>query len=588
MNERAQRVLAARGKLPLDLLIEGAQLVNVFTGEIYPADIGIAGGYVAHAGEPGWSGCEPRQRLNAEGRFAVPGLVDTHVHIESSMLSPTEFAAAVVPRGTTTVVIDPHEIGNVLGMRGVRYMLEASSGLPLRVYAQVPSCVPAVPALEAAGADFGPREIAQMLTWERVIGLAEVMDYVGVVQQTERMTDILDAARAADTVLSGHSPGVRGRDLAAYLMAGPDSDHEALDQAELLEKLRIGMTVEGRVSSFSDNMPALGRIVCQLGTVPPNLVMCTDDIFPEDLARNGHMDWVLRSAISAGISPVQAVRAATLQGAQRHRLREVGAIAPGKRADIVLTRSLDAFRAEKVFVAGELVACAGRMTVELPAEPHTLENENTVHLPHPPRREDFQVAARPGHASETVRVMRVRFSDWRRLLETVEMPVVDGILDVAAVGGVCLACVLERHGRSGRSGFALVAGLGLRRGAVASTVAHDSHNLLVIGCNPDDMALAARQLAACGGGICCTEGGRVLALLALPIAGLMSPLPLAELVPVVETVSAALRGLGIQMDQPIAAIIGMALPVIPDYGVTDMGLVDVGRQCVIPLWADAE
>ncbi len=587
MDKRFDRVRAARGELPLDTLIENAQVVNVFTGEVYPAAIGIAGGYIAWVGPADGISPEPRQRVDAGGRFAAPGFVDTHIHIESSMMSPAGFAAAVLAHGTTTVVIDPHEIGNVLGMRGVRYMLEATAHLPLRVYAQVPSCVPAVPVLETAGAEFGPQEVAEMLTWERVIGLAEVMDYVGVIGQTERMRGILAAALERGVVISGHAPGVRGRQLAAYLMAGPNSDHETYARDELLEKLRAGMAVESRASTFSDNMANVGSIVRQLGSTPLNLVMCTDDIFPEDLLQKGHMDWGVRSAIRGGLTPVEALRVASLHGAVRHRLHDLGAIAPGKRADIVLSRDLDEFAADEVWVDGALVARGGRCIVPMPVQRPALESENTVHLPHALTPADFALRARPGHTQERVRVIRVQPGSLGFGLETVELPVKEGVLDLTS-SDVCLVTVLARHGRSGQQGYALVRGVGLQHGAAASTVAHDSHNLVVIGRDAGDMALAANQLAACGGGMCCAKGGHVLALLPLPIAGLMSPLSLEDLVPQVRQLSDALRSLGIARAQPITAIVSLALPVVPHYGVTDRGLADVDHQRIISIWADEE
>ena len=571
--------------MPLDLLIENVRLVNVYTREIYPADVGIAGGYIVFAGPGTWTGPEPRARFAAGGRFATPGLIDAHMHIESSMMSPAGFAAAVLPHGTTAVVADPHEIGNVLGLRGVRYILDATAGLPLRVYVQVPSCVPAVPGLETAGADFGAAEVAEMFGWARVIGLAEVMDYVGVVQQSARMRAILDVAHARGTVISGHSPGLSGRDLAAYLVGGPLSDHEAHGVDEILEKLRAGMTVEGKVSSFGERLSAAGEVVTALGTVPPNLVLCTDDIFPDDLLHQGHLDHVVRGAIAAGIPPVDAVRVATLNTAQRHRLYELGALAPGRRADVLLVDDLEHFSVAAVFVAGELVAQAGRMAVPLPVTRSAVEEENTVHLAAPPRPEDFVLRAHSGRQEARLRVL-VLNPGAPRGLEEMTFPVREGVVDVSARDGVCLASVIERHGRNGNRSLVPVKGLGLRRGAVASTVSHDSHNLVVAGRNAADMALAANELAACGGGICCADGGRVTALLPLPIAGLLSPLPVEEIVPILEKLNAALRDLGIAARQPLGAIFGLALPVIPSYSVTDMGLVDVDRQVVLDIWVD--
>ena len=583
MQARADRVAAVRGDRPLDLLIRNVRLVNVYTREIYPADIGISGAHIVFAGPGAWSGPTPTETLDAADKFAAPGLIDTHIHIESSMMSPRHFAAAVLPRGTTTVAIDPHEIGNVLGLRGVAYMLNATAELPLRVYVQAPSCVPAVPQLETAGAAFTARDIDAMLSWDRVIGLAEVMDYVGVIEQNERMREILDVAHEHDAVISGHCPGVRGRDLAAYLVGGPQSDHESINHDELLEKLRMGMVVEAKDSSFSDSISTLAEIVQELGTAPPNLVMCTDDIYPEDLLEQGHMDHGVRRAIAAGFDPVDAVRAATLHGAQRIRQPELGAIAPGKRADLLLLDDLEQFTVNEVFVDRTLVARAGRMLVSLPHEKFDIAQENTVHLPSPPHPEDFILRARPGEDTARLNILAVA-GDYTRAIETTTFAVKDGAVNISAADDVALVAIFQRHSQGSGRSLVPVKGVGLQRGAVATTVAHDSHNLLVIGQNADDMALAARTLADCGGGICSVEGGEVRALLPLPIAGLMSPEPLETVVSQMKRLNAALRDQGITAKQPISPIIALALPVIPDYGITDLGLVDVNAQRVLSIW----
>jgi len=596
IQARADRVAAARGDRPLDLLIKDVQLVNVYTREIYPADVGISDGIIGFAGPGAWTGSQPTETLDAQGKFAVPGLIDTHIHIESSMMSPRHFAAAVLPHGTTTVVIDPHEIGNVLGLRGVAYMLNATADLPLHVYVQAPSCVPAVPQLETAGAAFTARDIETMLRWDRVIGLAEVMDYVGVIRQNERMREILDVAHAHDAIISGHCPGVRGRDLAAYLVGGPQSDHESINHDELLEKLRLGMVVEAKDSSFSDSISVLAEIVQELGTAPPNLVICTDDIYPEDLLEQGHVDHGVRRAIATGFDPVDAVRAATLHGAQRIRRLDLGAIAPGKRADLLLLDDLDRFTVNEVFVDGTLVARAGRMLVSLPHKTSDIEEENTVHLPSPPESEDFMLRARPSPAraglpteptTVSLRVLTVAHQNYGRDIATMTFPVRDGIVDLTAADDVALVAIFERHGQGGHHSLVPVRGLGLQRGAVATTVSHDSHNLLVIGQNAEDMALAARTLVDCGGGICAVDGSEVRALLPLPIAGLMSPEPLETVVAQMKALNAALRAQGITVKQPISPIIALALPVIPNYGVTDLGLVDVNAQRVLSIWPES-
>jgi adenine deaminase len=466
-------------------------------------------------------------------------------------------------------------------------MLEATAGLPLRVYIQAPSCVPAVPGHETAGAEFGAQEMAEMLSWERVIGVAEVMDYVGVVQQSPRMRDILGAAMERGTVISGHCPEVHGRDLAAYLMAGPASDHEAKDAEEWLEKLRLGMTVEAKVSSFSESISAIGPLVRRLGHAPPNLVFCTDDIWPDDLLSNGHMDNVLQHAIAAGFAPLDAIRAATLHGARRNRLFELGAIAPGKWADILLVPDPSRFEVDEVFVAGSLVARQGRMLIELPAGPSDVERENTVLLASLPVRDDFTLRARAGRQQERLRVIVMEASGFRSL-ETVELPVREGLVDLSGREDLCWVAVLERHGRTENRSLSVARDMGLRSGAVASTVAHDSHNLVVVGRDAEDMVIAAGELTHCGGGICCASRGQATALLPLPIAGLMSPLPLSQLVHSMKSLNGALVKLGFPAHQPLRNVLGVALPVIPHYGVTDKGLIDVDRQVVLPIWADEE
>ena len=584
-SARQRQVEAARGLRPLDWVLENIQLVNVYTQEVYPAEIGILEGVIVHVGPPGCFAGSAARRYDGRGQFALPGLVDSHVHIESSMMSPAAFAEAVIPRGTTTVVVDPHEIANVVGLRGVGYMLEATADLPLRVYAQAPSCVPAVPGLETAGAAFGPAEIREMLGWERVIGLAEVMNYVGVIEQDALMSGVVGAALEKGVPISGHAPGMLNEALSAYLIAGPGSDHESYTAEELWQKLRAGMTVEGRVSSFLESMTAVGGIVRQLGALPPNLVLCTDDIFPEDLARHGHVDRVVRLGIAGGMTPVQAICAGSLQGALRHRLHHLGALAPGKAADIVLVPDLTAFVPDEVFCGGQLTARQGKMLMDLrPAQPHPLESENTVHLPHPPCREDFLLAARPGRTEEQVHVLVVAPS-LQRSLETRAVRVRGGWVDLTDQTDLCWVAVLERHGRTQGRSLGVARGLVLRAGAVASTVAHDSHNLVVMGRNAEDMAAAAGAVAAAGGGIAYARDGRVTAELPLPIGGLMSPWGLEEMVARMGLLNDAMRAGGMEYPQPLGPIFAMALPVIPDYGFTDLGLVDVARQERVPLWA---
>jgi adenine deaminase len=434
--------------------------------------------------------------------------------------------------------------------------------------------------IETAGASFGAADVEEMLGWDRVIGLAEVMDYFGVINQTERMQGIVEAALEKNVPVSGHCLGLSGMDLSAYLVAGPASDHEANNYEELLEKLRAGMTVEGRVSSFVESMSPLGRIVQELGEAPPNLVMCTDDLFPEDIIQNGHMDHVVRKGIGAGIPPVQAVRAATYNGAQRHRLYDLGALAPGKLADILLVPDFEHFTPDEVFAGGVLVAKAGKMLVELnDSAGNPLESENTVHLPFAPQAGRFQLPAREDRSTEQVNVL-VTHPDFTRTLERLTLPVKDGWVDISDYPELCWVSIIERHGGNGNHSLGVIKGTGLREGALASTVAHDCHNLTIIGRNPEDMATAAAALTECGGGVAYASSGKVQSVLPLPIGGLMSPLGLDEMMQQMEAINQTLRPAGMQS---VAGIFALALPVIPDYGFTDYGLVDVRSQTVLPV-----
>lgn len=331
-------------KREYSLVIRNARVVNVFTGEVTLADLGVACGKIGEVTSERGALTAPVE-VDAEGQFAIPGLIDSHVHIESSMVTPRWFSAAVVPQGTTTVIADPHEIANVMGIDGVRFMHEDSGQLPLQVYLQAPSCVPSVPGFETAGASIGPEEILEMLSFERTLGLGEVMDFAGVINQDARMSSILSAAATASSIISGHAPALRGRDLAAYVAAGPQSDHENLSEDEIVDKLRNGMVVEARYSSHSESLSYLAKAVQSLKCVPPNVVLCTDDTLPTDLLRRGHLNHAVSQCIDQGIRPIDAIRMATLNAAERFGLRDRGAIAPGRRAEIArsYTRGVPAF-----------------------------------------------------------------------------------------------------------------------------------------------------------------------------------------------------------------------------------------------------
>ncbi|MCA9984918.1 MAG: adenine deaminase [Anaerolineales bacterium] len=584
MVSRLELIEAARGARPLDLAITNVNLVNVFTCEIYPADIGIYGDRVALVGPAGAYQLEAKATYDGSGKWAAPGFVDTHIHIESTMVTPASYAAAVLPFGTTTSVIDPHEIGNVLGMDGMRFMLEGSEGLPLRIYLSISSCVPAVPGKETAGADFGPAEIAEMLTWPRVIALAEVMDYMGVVNGSDKMVGIVEAGLAAGVKIQGHSPLLSGRELNAYIAAGIDNDHELRIGPEGVEKLRLGLLPLLKVSTFGNYARAIVPDILKLPFL--DIALCTDDISPADLLINGHMDRVIREMLYHGIDPAVAIRWASLNGARAYQLRDHGAIAPGYLADIILLDSLEEVRTSEVFVGGELMVEDGKLLQDIPEPPNSIEINNSVHVA-PLTVDQFRLKPPIANGQVTMNMLHLlptRLS----ALDSATVTVKDGQIDLAALGDdICLATVVPRHGQKHEPIVVPLKGLGLKHATLASTIAHDSHNVIVTGHRPEDMLLAVQELAACGGGVVIVNDGQVLAKVELPLAGLMSFKPVSELAVEMEKMDDLAVELGIHHRAKALATTGLALTVIPEVRLSDLlGLVDVATQEPLPVFTE--
>ncbi len=573
MTRRAL-VEAARGDRALDLVIRGGEIVNVYTGEIARADIGIFGERIAVVDFGGVFGLTAREEIDARGLIALPGFVDTHVHIESTMVTPPNFARAVLPLGTTTVVIDPHEIGNVMGRAGVDYMLRASEGLPLRVYLTVPSSVPAVPGIETAGAVFDAADVAAMLAWRRVVGVAELMDYPGIVRQEARTAAIAEAGLTAGKNLEGHAPLLIGRELAAYLAAGVDSDHESRGAAEMVEKLRLGMWVYGRENTFRHTVAFLAEALRSVPQ-PWNVALCTDDIDPADLLLKGHMDRGLRVLLDAGVDPALAVRFATLNGAARYGLHDLGAIAPGKLADIVLTESFTDFRAKIVLAGGQVVARDGQLVATI-ADPVPPPLDNTVRIA-PVTAETFRLCIADAQGDMTVKCIDIDPVRTTTLGE-ITLRFADGVSVDPLPEGVLLLSIVPRHGQSHPPTRALLRGLPLRDGALATTVAHDSHNLIVAGRNPIDMAAAVQEVARIGGGVALAVGGEIVATVRLPVAGLMSDAPVETIAAAVRAFNAKAHALGLGGASPVLAISSLALPVAPFVRITDRGVVDTLTQ----------
>ena len=559
----ARRVAVARGDEPADLVVRGGTVLSVFTREWLEADVAIVDGFVAGVGV-----YEGHETIDAAGRFVVPGFIDAHMHIESTKLVVDELARLILPLGTTAIVADPHEIANVLGTDGVHWLHDASAGLQLEVFFMASSCVPAS-AFESPRRPLELGDLEALMRRKRVLGLAEMMNFPGVIAGAEHELAKLGLEGAEH--VDGHAPGVLGKELQAYAAAGIRSDHEMLTVEEGRERLRAGVWLLIREASMARNLQALLPLVAEYG--PSRIAFCTDDRDPEDIADNGHVNGMVRDAVAAGIDPADAIVMASFHPALWHRLTQHGALAPGYVADLLLLPDLEQFVPELVLKRGK-------------------------------RIEEPQPAAVPEWVRQTVRLQPVSAADFAMpwdggrarsiglvadqiVTQSLELEprVVDRHIVSDPERDLVKLAVAERHLGTGRIGLGLVSGSGLRRGALASTVAHDAHNLVVVGADDDDMAFAAQRLAELGGGIVVVDGGRVVAECPLPVAGLLSDQPLDVVVEQSRACNDAAQGLGWRGATPFLTLAFLALSVIPSLKLTDRGLVDVDRFELVPLRA---
>ncbi len=565
--ELAQIIKIARGDDPADILLKNGNVLNVFTGEIIKTDIAIAESRII-----GLVPYEAQHTIDLKGRYVAPGLIDSHVHIESAMVPPPEFARAVVPHGTTTVITDPHEIANVLGLEGIRYMLDMSKRNPLSVYVNAPSCVPSTH-METTGASLEWYNLEPLQREEYVIGLGEVMNFPGVVAGDEHVLNKIRSFRGM--VKDGHCPGLRGKALNAYINAGISSDHECTTIEEAQEKLRLGMYIFIREATNARDLKSLLPLV-----TPENsrrICFCTDDRQPADLLDEGHIDFMLRTAIAEGVPPLTAFQMATLNPSEYFHLHDRGAIAPGRRADFMIFPDLQNPVAEMVFRGGKLVARDGAMLPwDRKVQPTTLRSSVNVEL----HEIDFTIDVE----GKQVRIIGTIPNQLitEHIIE--DTPQAHGKVIADPDRDIAKMAVIERHLASGKIGKGLVRGLRLKRGAIASTIAHDHHNIVVIGMDDRSMMTAVRAIVKTRGGMAAVDGDTVLAQLPLPIAGLMSDQPIERVRDHMAALLKLAQQLGTPLHDPFMAMSFLALPVIPSLRLTDYGLVDVDTFQLISLF----
>lgn len=576
----------AGGTKPADIVIRGAKLVNVCTAEVQEnIDVAIAEGRIALVGDASRCIGEGTRVIDAQGQYIAPGFLDGHIHIESSMLSVGEYARAVVPHGTIGIYPDPHEICNVLGLAGVRCMIEDSKRTPLKTMFVTPSCVPAVPGFEDTGSFIGPADVAETMQWDEIVGLGEMMNFPGILGGTDHAHGIVGETMKADKVVTGHySLPETGPGLNAYIASGVRCCHESTRAEDALAKMRLGMYAQLREGSAWHDLHEVAKAITQHQVDSRFACLISDDTHPHTLTTQGHLDHIVRRAIQEGIDPVTAIQMVTINTAQCYRMdQDLGSIAPGKCADIVFLKDLESIEVTRVLIDGAVVAENGRMTTEF--APYTYPDwaRNSMHIKDAVTKDTFAIPAPAGKDAVTVRAIEVipaRVGDYER---HVTLPVKNGRLESDVSQDVLKTFVIERHHETGTMGAGFVKGFGIQCGAMASTVAHDAHNLLVIGTNDEDMALAANTLIECGGGMVAVQNGKVLGCTPLPIAGLMNDLPVDEMAALVAGLEEAWKQIGCQMPSPFMTMALIALACLPELRLTNRGLVDCTTFQFVPL-----
>ena len=573
-----QLVNTAAGRSPADIIITGGIWVNVHTREALPDhDIAITAGRIAFVG-PDASHCRgpETQIIKANGRYMIPGLCDGHMHIESGLLTPAEFARAVIPHGTTSMFTDPHEIANVLGLKGVRMMHDEALMQPVNIFTQMPSCAPSAPGMETTGFEITADDVAEAMQWPGIIGLGEMMNFPGVSAADPKMLAEIAATQRAGKIVGGHyaSPDL-GPAFAAYVASGPADDHEGTCEADAIQRMRQGMRSMIRLGSAWYDIETQITAITEKGLDPRNMILCTDDSHCGTLVNDGHMNRVVRHAIDCGCDPLIALQMATINTATHFGLeREIGSLTPGRRADVILTSDLKTLPIETVIARGQIVAQDGACLVECPHFDWPDTARKTVNMRNRLAGDDFTIHAPHGANGVTANVIGVVENQAPTKALQFELPVTDG--RVQATGEVAQIALVERHRATGTVVNAFVSGFGYTGTmAMASTVAHDSHHMIVVGTDRDQMALAANRLREVGGGITIFKDGIELALVELPIAGLMSDQPAADVAAATENMMQAMRDCGCTLNNAYMQHSLLALVVIPELRISDLGLVDV-------------
>ncbi|MGB4268015.1 MAG: adenine deaminase [Spirochaetota bacterium] len=565
----------AMGRRKADMVIQNGTLINVNTKELQEhCDVAIYKGRIALVGDASHCIGEQTTIVNATGLYIAPGFMDGHIHVESSMLTVSQYSNAVVPHGTTAIFMDPHEIANVLGLKGVKLMIDEAKEVPLRVFATVPSCVPAAPGLEDAGAVIGPDEIAQAMKWDGIVGLGELMNFPGVFNSVPQVHKEIEVTLKAGKPVTGHfAMPDTGKMLNAYVASGIRSCHESVRAEEALAKMRLGMYAKIREGSAWHDLKEVIKVITQHKVQSRFAILVSDDTHPDTLIRLGHLDYIVKRAIEEGVDPITAIEMVTINTAECFMLsKDFGSVSPSKVADIVLLSDLYTVKVKSVIIGGKLVAQDGKMEVPQQKVTYPEWSKNTVNVGKKLQRDDFIV--RSDKQKVSVRVIQIHEAKviTTQIIETLQ--VIDGNIAPDPKNDIAKAALIERHKATGTKGIGFVKGFGFIKGAVASTVAHDSHNLLIVGTNEDDMAFAGNELIKAGGGMIAVANGKVLALVELPVAGLLSDEPVDVVQKKVENLEKAWKDLGCALVSPFMTMALLGLPVIPELRLSNRGLVD--------------